>query len=179
MQVLLTQLVFDHSLRIRLKAEKSSGKAVSDSPTSSAVSVAEGRASEQPATAAGSVSGDDAPSDNGNEHTERDEDAGSKSSVKGKAKAEAKEEINKPTSDTGNLLGRINNLVTSDISIIADSNDFLSFGIYVFRIHSLVILNCPSSALRSFRSVFVPDFSGESAWMEVCFNLKCFCASFS
>ena len=143
MQVLLTQLVFDHSLRIRLIAEISSEKAVSDSLSSSTISVAEGKATQQPsATAAGSVSGDDAPSGNGNK-----QDAGSKSSAKGKAKAEAKEDIKKPTTDPRNLLGRINNLITSDIITIADSSDFLTFGIKIARVHFITMLICLCSAL--------------------------------
>ncbi len=124
MQVLLTQLVFDHSLRIRLKAEKSSEKAVSESLTSSTISIPERKTTQQPSTtASGSVSGGDAPSGNGNK-----QDVGSNSSVKGKSKEEAKEEIKKPTSDARNLLGRINNLITSDIITIAESSDFLTFG---------------------------------------------------
>ena len=137
-QGLLTQLVFEHSLRIRMKAEGSGHEPFSQAPTPSTASIAE----ESSLTA-------DRTSEYG--HTARDENEtqtsssptaiGSspeasqstlKGSIKGKDKTEDAETPKKRTGDAKNLLGRINNLVSSDLDAIVDGVDFLTIGMIIF-----------------------------------------------
>lgn len=136
-QALLIQLVLEHSLRIRLKAESSGDRPFSRVVTPSTSSIIEER------------SGEASPeSDSASEyyHAARDENETQGSSTvvgrlsrnasqtksKGKRKANSKDAARRRTRDTENLLGRINNLVTSDLDAIADGIDFLTFGINIF-----------------------------------------------
>lgn len=140
-QALLTQLMFEHSLRIRLKAEASGEKPSSQATTPSTPSILEyGKSS--PII------------DNTSEygHTTRDENVTQtsstvtassleasqtilKGSIKGKAKVDSKSaKIAKTyTGDTENLTGRINNLASSDLDAMMDGANFLTFGMTVFR----------------------------------------------
>ncbi|KDR83065.1 hypothetical protein GALMADRAFT_238871 [Galerina marginata CBS 339.88] len=144
-QALLTQLVFEHSLRIRLKAEASGDKS-SQAPPSSNASTAEPSRSSSPAQ--GSVSPDDEAGHGGRAENETEDTQVSTvvasegpsregtltGSVKGKAKADADAGPPEPVTHTGdaeNLLGRINNLVTSDLDAIVEGTDFVNFGISV------------------------------------------------
>ena len=115
---LLTQLVFEHSLRIRFKAEGSK-----ENSSSTVQSVSQ---TVTPDTQ--SVEGSTAPEDS---DTQSDTNT---SSTKGKAKADssatkpaaANEEKKEEKKD--NLVGRINTLVTVDLENITDAKDFLMVG---------------------------------------------------
>ncbi|PPQ64837.1 hypothetical protein CVT24_008202 [Panaeolus cyanescens] len=111
-QGILTQLVFEHSLRIRLKAETSTTEKSITAPTT-------------PDT----ESVTDAESATGGES----EDAQSESTAvaKGKAKAKDGEEAPKPAEKKENLVGKINTLVTVDVDTILNSKDFLMFVVQV------------------------------------------------
>ena len=118
-EALLTQLVFEHSLRIRFKAEGS--KENSPSTVQSASS------SVTPET--GFVEGS---TNFEGRDTESDTTA---SSTKGKAKADpsstksaaAKDEKNEEKKKN-NLVGRINTLVTVDLKNVVNAKDFLMVG---------------------------------------------------
>ena len=133
--------MFEHSLRIRMKAEASGYKSSSQAATPSTPSIAE----ESSPTA-----------DNALEygHPVRDENetqtsssptvmASSreasqstlKGSIKGKGRADLEDTQTpkKHTRDAKNLLGRINNLVSSDLDAIVDGVDFLTAGMTIFR----------------------------------------------
>ena len=140
-QGLLTQLVFEHSLRIRMKAEVSGHKPSSQASTPSTPSIAE----ESSPTA-----------DNASEygHPVRDENETQTSSsptmmassreasqstltgsIKGKGRGDSEDAHTpkKHTRDAKNLMGRINNLVSSDLDAIVDGVDFLTVGMTIFR----------------------------------------------
>lgn len=157
-----------------MKAETPSDKPLSQIPTPSAPSIAEGEADEESSTAAGSVSEDNVSDNDGTQSSSTEvasphesSQANSKASSKGKAKEDSPEEVKKAAGDTGNLLGRINVLVTSDLGTIVDGTDFLTFGIYFLKPmrewRSISFL----SALRPPPDMLVPNFPRKCAWMEV------------
>ncbi|KAF8816575.1 hypothetical protein BYT27DRAFT_7127650, partial [Phlegmacium glaucopus] len=133
---LLTQLVFEHSLRIRLKAEASNEEDnVTVVGTPDSASVAEGKAMDansderasEPSEALTAISQD--PSN--------DSQSASKVGVKGKDhddsstfKSGAKQ-ASKSTKGAQNLIGKINNLVTTDLGNIVGGRDFLLIILYV------------------------------------------------
>ena len=115
---LLTQLVFEHSLRIRFKAEGSKENSPSTVQSVSPVVTPETQSVEESTTLEGS-------------DTQSDITA---SSAKGKAKADssatksaaAKDEKNEEKKD--NLVGMINTLVTVDLENVVSAKDFLMVG---------------------------------------------------
>ncbi|KAJ4000261.1 hypothetical protein F5050DRAFT_1804229 [Lentinula boryana] len=130
-QAIITQLVFEHSLRIRVKAETpDSGKnlKISSSPealTPDSASIHEGTV--DGSETVHSVS----PSEI--ESTTVHSSSASVSSGNGQDKKKPKksQEDDKPTSNMNNLVGKINNLVTTDLDNILDGRDFLFLLIYI------------------------------------------------
>jgi hypothetical protein len=126
---LLTQLVFEHSLRIRLKAEASNER-IEDNltvvGTQDSASVTEG-------TSIDSNSGERASqSSQASTPVSRDSSSNSQSTsnvpVKGKDLSTFKSDTKSATKDkkeAQNLIGKINNLVTTDLGNIVDGRDFL------------------------------------------------------
>ncbi|KAL0581762.1 hypothetical protein V5O48_000239, partial [Marasmius crinis-equi] len=96
-QAIFSQLIFEHTLRIRMKAELPDNLGTSESPFETVQGVGEGSQVEQ--------SGDT---------------TGRTESSSGRI----------PTSDSGNLVGRINNLVTTDLDAIIGARDFLFVLLY-------------------------------------------------
>ncbi|KAL0579441.1 hypothetical protein V5O48_002547 [Marasmius crinis-equi] len=121
-QAIITQLVFEHSLRIRVKAEAPDSPAnvpaTSESPT--------GYSSETETE--GSVEGTVV--DHSRATTVQGGSEDSTSSLKDAKKNEKKAE-SAPTSDSSNLVGKINNLVTTDLDNIVETRDFLFVVLYV------------------------------------------------
>ena len=120
-QALLTQLVFDHSLRMRLKAEASGDNSSSQAETLSIIQEAFSRESSIISDASGFS------------HTARDETL--EGSVKGKANSKGlipDKAAKKHTGNAKDLVGKINNLVSSDLDAISDGADFLTFGMVHF-----------------------------------------------
>ena len=137
-QGLLTQLVFEHSLRIRMKAEASGHKPSSQAATPSTPSIAE---ESSPTVDNASEYGHPVRDENETQTSSSPTVMGSsqeasqftlKGSIKGKDKAEDAETPKKRTGDAKNLLGRINNLVSSDLDAIVDGVDFLNIGMIIF-----------------------------------------------
>ncbi|KAF8963033.1 multidrug resistance-associated ABC transporter [Flammula alnicola] len=139
-EALLTQLVFEHSLRIRLKAESSSekGDRIHDRDTSTVVgtpdtvsisesSAAGSNADEEEsvtATAASRESSGDAQSSQAPTLKGKAKDTGSKS-------PSAKPEKKGSAESDSNLIGKINNLVTTDLTNIVEARDFIVLLIFV------------------------------------------------
>lgn len=142
--------MFEHSLRIRLKAEASGDGTTSipSEPISKAVSLmsAEENGDE---TAEG-------------EHSTRDENESAstrdstvvgssrvasestETTIKGKGKATPENAQAQPDKKTGgeteNLIGKINSFITSDLGNILEGSEFVSFGMaYVHSMTSLII----------------------------------------
>jgi len=148
---LITQLVFEHSLRIRLKAETSKVETTSTAagtPTESAI-----------------VTPDNASvvTDAASEHSENTEHAAapsqsstvvsrepsststliSKSASKGKSdvKVTATTAEEKPSAE-GNLVGKINNLVTTDLNNVTTARDFLLISQLLSYTYQIIISIC-------------------------------------
>ena len=127
---LFTQLVFNHSLRIRLKAETSNDP---DSKSNSRASSIREASSEATTPDNGSIAES---SEHGRDPSEastliasHEADASTststapKKAAKGKGKAE--EETKAPEKSNENLIGKINNLITTDLNYITGGQDFL------------------------------------------------------
>ncbi|KAH7905737.1 P-loop containing nucleoside triphosphate hydrolase protein, partial [Hygrophoropsis aurantiaca] len=116
---IITQLVFSHSLRIRMKAEGPIDK----KPISDVV------ATSTPDTT--SIAGSDSPdgevsTHDGIEDSLRASEASSLAKGKQKAVQTTKaDDARGPKSNTGNLIGKINNFVSSDLNNITEGRDFL------------------------------------------------------
>lgn len=119
-QAILTQLLYDHALRIRMKAETNESQPNSRSSTAAVTpdtaSVVEDEEEDRPS---GSVDG---------ASTSASTTAVGTDSAKGKQKA-APESDNKTDTDaskdskTSNLMGKLNNMVTSDLENIGQGRD--------------------------------------------------------
>ncbi|KAI0371499.1 multidrug resistance-associated ABC transporter [Pilatotrama ljubarskyi] len=128
-EAIITQLVFDHALRIRMKSE------TSESPSASRVTTAVHTPDN--ASIAEPADGDQAsPGSNGSEdETVRASTASTTSTSapkKGKDAKKVEEKLAAPAggSPSGNLIGRINNLVTTDLANLVDGRDFLFIILY-------------------------------------------------
>ncbi|KAF8832671.1 hypothetical protein HHX47_DHR1001791 [Lentinula edodes] len=130
-QAIITQLVFEHSLRIRVKAE------TADSPGSSTSSSPETLTPDSASVHEGTVDGSDTIHSISPSEAESTTVHSSTTSVTDKGKAKKtdkrtkKENDDAPSSDTNNLVGKINNLVTTDLDNITDGRDFLFVLIYI------------------------------------------------
>lgn len=138
---IITQLIFAHSLRVRMKAE------VSDSPTGSTVTTAVGtpdNASIAETDGAHSQSQTEAEAGNHSPASSEDETvrasiSGSTTSTKDNRKSKApselgegkKQETKKSDSSAGNLVGKINNLVTTDLDNLINGRDFMFIGQWI------------------------------------------------
>ena len=136
---LLTQLVFEHSLRIRLKAEASNGTIEDDNltviGTPDSVSISEGgtidssseldeRMSE-PSQASTVVTRDSSRDSRSTSKGIKAKNKSDPSTIKSDAKQPAKHDR-----DAQNLIGKINNLVTTDLANIVKGVDFLTIGAF-------------------------------------------------
>ena len=140
MQAIITQLVFDHALRIRVKSETESApasRATTVAPTPDNASTAEG-------SEAVSREGTDETLIPGDDEADTRSVAGSTTSgstAKGKSPAgkstdsasSKKEEKKSDDAKNTNLVGKINNLVTSDLSSLQNG-----FGLFLMGGSSLV-----------------------------------------
>ena len=139
---LLTQLVFEHSLRIRLKAEASNEKTEEDNltviGTEDSASVIEGTSVDSNSAEGASQSSQvstpvsrDSPSD-----FQPTLNSPLNSPVKGKDSSTFKSDNKSATKDekvVENLIGKINNLVTTDLGNIVRGVDLFSSALQSFR----------------------------------------------
>ncbi|KAI0832850.1 multidrug resistance-associated ABC transporter [Trametes gibbosa] len=127
---IITQLVFDHSLRIRMKSESS------QSPTTSRASTAVHTPDNASVTEGVNVD-DESPSGcngNGSEdetvHARTESTASTAAAKKGLDAKKTDEKLAASSPASGNLIGRINNLVTTDLTNLVEGRDFLFVGLY-------------------------------------------------
>lgn len=151
---IITSLVFDHALRIRLKAEM--GEKKDEAKVDDTTSVSTGPGSDTKGSNSPDIgSGDE--DDNATVHS-RSTTAGTTASTStaatavapppppGAAKAadakkqEEKADAESPKSKGANLIGKINNLVTSDLEHITEGRDFLFIGALTSQYQSLPYL---------------------------------------
>ncbi|KAH9166805.1 hypothetical protein EDB89DRAFT_2245995 [Lactarius sanguifluus] len=122
---IVTQLVFEHALRIRVKAETSSSPAATPGATPEV-------GSEATTPDSGSVIETNIVSEAGgsSEESRSEQSTIAGSSIKGKGKEKApgsdsgRESDDEP-GDSSNLVGKMNNLVSTDLENIVDGRDFL------------------------------------------------------
>ncbi|KAF9001810.1 hypothetical protein BDZ89DRAFT_1146638 [Hymenopellis radicata] len=105
LQALLTELVFEHSLRIRMKAAVPRAELTLDGGASTS---------------------------NGDESTVQASNASTNTnSLKTKAEKEGAKKASQPDSATSNLVGKINNLVSTDLENVVEARDFFLIVAYV------------------------------------------------
>ncbi|KDR82358.1 hypothetical protein GALMADRAFT_237629 [Galerina marginata CBS 339.88] len=140
---LITQLVFEHSLRIRMKTETSNASTAQETPLETPQS--NGKLSDSASSDSGSTTVDETA-----EHGPRNEiasdqsqtvtivpsrDASIESSRTDAKKSSTTSETGKPASpktpSSDNITGKINNLVTTDVNNIVEARDFLMIILYV------------------------------------------------
>ena len=133
---ILTQLVFNHALRIRMKAELPEGTGTNSNPSTATASSDNASVMEQPS----SLETSESSRGSGDETLVQPNSSSIKSASdpnKGKQKADAQSAEDKPapkveaTADT--LVGKINNLVTTDLNNITEGRDFLLICEYTLR----------------------------------------------
>ncbi|KAF5317797.1 hypothetical protein D9619_012673 [Psilocybe cf. subviscida] len=130
---LFTQLVFNHSLRIRLKAGTSNDPH-SDSRASSIREASSEATTPDNGSIADSSEHERAHSEASTLIASHDADASTSTSTSPKKAAKGKgnaEETKTPEKSNENLIGKINNLITTDLNYITGGQDFLMIVIYV------------------------------------------------
>ncbi|KAH8978585.1 hypothetical protein EDB92DRAFT_2119177 [Lactarius akahatsu] len=128
---IVTQLVFEHALRIRVKAETSS------SPASTPDATPDAR-SEASTPDSGSVVEINIVSEEAggsSEETQSEQSTIAGSSMKGKRKevapgSDSGKEDGDEAGDSSNLVGKMNNLVSTDLENLVDGRDFLLLVLY-------------------------------------------------
>lgn len=136
---IITQLVFNHALRIRMKAELPESTGTESRASSTAAPSPDNASiSEQPIAAEASESSNGS----GDETLAHSSSASIKSGTESKGKKKAKD-ISEDNSvapvapkerSADNLVGKINNLVTTDLNNITDGRDFLLLGECLMRL---------------------------------------------
>lgn len=132
MEAIFVSLVFDHSLRIRMKAE-SEEKSDASTPQSKAVDSDSEHTDEDTEEATGSHSRS-ATNATGDSSTVAGSAADDDAEEPSQSAASQKPDTKDASTGNANLVGKINNLVTSDVENIKSGRDFLFLG-EVFLIH--------------------------------------------
>ena len=158
-QAIVTELVFEHALRVRMKAETNDA-AVDASKSDENTAVPTPDAASQAGAdgagegAEGSQATADAPTDSAASGSET---ATASSAAKGKGKAPAEDaakkpaEPKKPAEDKKgkNLVGKINNLVTSDLSNLEPIGMLLTVARMFFRLVTRTSGSCVGLVFES------------------------------
>ncbi|KAI0344119.1 multidrug resistance-associated ABC transporter [Trametopsis cervina] len=127
-QALITELVFEHALRIRVKAETSSGTP-SPSAASSVATTPDNASLAERSDRGESPDTDDETTTAVSEGTSVPK--GKKSRAPSEAStAAASEKPKEASAGSGNLVGKLNNLVTTDLNNLVDGRDFLFVLVY-------------------------------------------------
>ncbi|KAL4243444.1 hypothetical protein ABKN59_001093 [Abortiporus biennis] len=135
-QGIITQLVFDHALRIRVKAETNDTPTTPQStvpPTPDTASVAESPIDPNEPTSSRSSSEDGSGTARGDvsKDTKIKRKGTSVSGVSTSSTVVEKPASPGDNAKGGNLVGKINNLVTTDLNNIVDGRDFLFIILYI------------------------------------------------
>jgi len=125
---IITQLVFNHALRIRMKAELPDGTETDSNPSTTPSSPDNASVVEQPPSADASESSNGSGDETLAQSSISESRRGKKKAkdvepAEGKSAPVASKE---PTAD--NLVGKINNLVTTDLNNITEARDILFLG---------------------------------------------------
>ncbi|KAF5336910.1 hypothetical protein D9611_003444 [Ephemerocybe angulata] len=148
-ECIITQLVFEHSLRIRVKAETapnsdsdprsevSTLSSPGGSDTNESISEDETLLSHSQVTEMTEATVGRVPQDDNRPETPKSIKSQASSS---KSKKKSEDEPSEGTSSASNLVGKINNLVTTDLGNIVDSRDFLYMVLYTPLQIALAIL---------------------------------------
>ncbi|KAF9017850.1 hypothetical protein BDZ89DRAFT_1094212 [Hymenopellis radicata] len=136
-EAIITELVFEHALRIRMKAEAHSTTSTPSTPSEASAPATPGDVTPPDAERATDGSTDteatlhSPASSEGDTHS-RDATLGdSSASVKSTDDSKKEKETTAPVDpEAKNLVGKINNLVTTDLSNIVDSRDFIRLAVY-------------------------------------------------
>lgn len=127
-EAIITQLVFDHSLRIRMKSETSSSPSASRASTAvhtpDNASIAEATDAEQGSPSRSNENG----SEDETVHASSASTTSATATKKGSDTKKTEEKLATSGAPAGNLIGRINNLVTTDLNNLVDGRDFLFIG---------------------------------------------------
>ncbi|KAH9016815.1 P-loop containing nucleoside triphosphate hydrolase protein, partial [Lactarius pseudohatsudake] len=128
---IVTQLVFEHALRIRVKAETSS----SPEATPTATPEVGSQATTPDSGSAVEINIVSEEAGGSGEETRSEQSTIAASSIKGKRKEEASgsdsgSEDGEEPGDSSNLVGKMNNLVSTDLENIIDGRDFLLLILY-------------------------------------------------
>ena len=120
---IVTQLVFEHALRIRMKAETSSSQA--PTPTATPEGSSEATTPDSGSAVEINIASEDA----GGEEIQSEHSTTAASSIKGKQKAGVPggKEDGAESGRSTNLVGKMNNLVSTDLENLVDGRDFLPF----------------------------------------------------
>ena len=136
---LLTQLIFEHSLRIRLKAEASNEKFEDDNltviGTQDSESVTEGTSVDFNSLTGETASQSSQASTPISRNSSSDSQSTSNDPVKSKDSSTLKSDTKSAAKDekeAQNLIGKINNLVTTDLGNIVEGRDFLMISMLQF-----------------------------------------------
>ncbi|KAI0052966.1 hypothetical protein FA95DRAFT_1579668 [Auriscalpium vulgare] len=132
-EAIITQLVFEHALRIRMKAETPSrGTSTANTPDNWSEASSSELESETIYEPGHSV--EDASNESGDDTLRASTPSVRSSTAKGKGKAKAPDaKTPEPEAEKqeSNLVGKINNLVSTDLSNITDGRDFLLLILYM------------------------------------------------
>ena len=122
---IVTQLVFEHALRIRMKAETPPSTRTTPVATPS-------NRSEAATPDNASIAGDDIVAEPVVENGEENGQSIASSSIKGKQKEDAPtpigEDVSEDPGKSSNLVGKMNNLISTDLDNLVDGRDFLLLG---------------------------------------------------
>ncbi|KAJ3564415.1 hypothetical protein NP233_g8309 [Leucocoprinus birnbaumii] len=142
-EAIITQLIFEHSLRIRVKAEVEKGGKEGPATLSEVASTPITESSDESTESTGStiITTDDHSRDatavstqSTSESTLRASSPSVKSTTSKGSRKDADgstEAQTEGTSSSSNLVGRINNLVTTDLGNITEARDFLFIAVYI------------------------------------------------
>ena len=152
-EALLTQLVFEHSLRIRLKAEASNEKIEDDNL--SVIGTQDGESFTEGTSVDSNSLTDETASQSSQAST-----PDSQSTSNGPAKARGSstlesdtKSVTKDKKEAQNLIGKINNLVTTDLGNIVEGRDFLTISMLHFYI---IFCHC---CLITWQVLYIPLLS--------------------
>ncbi|KAK0198511.1 hypothetical protein F5146DRAFT_1100167 [Armillaria mellea] len=136
-EAIITQLVFEHSLRIRVKASTADSPGKSTAPTPDSASIIEDPPSTESSGSSSTLHGTsdavstDSRDANCDASTTNQAPSSSTELTQDSLSGQDAAETSAAQSDTSNLVGKINNLVTTDLGNIIDARDFLLIGVYV------------------------------------------------
>ncbi|QRW27528.1 ABC transporter transmembrane region [Rhizoctonia solani] len=157
---MITQLIFEHTLRIRMNAQAAdepSGKTSEPEILTAGLTVDE----EDPIVTTGSDSGEPDGTNNVMDASNTQTLIGSTSSAKVRIKEGTEGEIENKGNDSLNLIGRINNLMSTDLENVTGGSYFL-----------FVLVYAPAQFIISV--VFLYNILGWSAIIGMCFMVLSF-----